>query len=90
MTKYNKRRKSRRFWTKMATTAISQDKTVSLDFWGTICILSESPEKIREKVSHRLVEEFELEGTGKNLHLFYNRVAKGLRNISFEIFREGE
>ena len=81
---------SREEWINRATIELSLGNKVSIDFWGTLCILKKTPENIRLIVCEKLLSEFNLTGSSSDFLELYNRVSQGLRLISKAIYNESE
>ena len=72
-------------WIKIARKHLDMDKSLSLDFWNTICILDVSPRQIRTQSCIEILSEFHIIARGEELMSLFNRTAKGCSQINQNI-----
>ena len=69
-------------WIKAAKKHLDMGKSLSLDFWNTICILDVSPSQIRTQSCIEILSEFHIIARGEELMSLFNRTAKGCSQIN--------
>ena len=69
-------------WIKIAKKHLGMEKSLSLDFWNTICILDVSPWQIRTQACIEILSEFHIVARGEELMSLFNRTAKGCSQIN--------
>jgi hypothetical protein len=77
-------------WTEHLRSLVSRGEWVSVDFWNTLVIETQSREFVRKIVSSKLVAEFELKLSNEDLYENFCRVSNGLTSISKDFGLDGE
>lgn len=72
-------------WIKIAKNHLGMEKSLSLDFWNTICILDVSPRQIRTQACIEILSEFHIVARGEELMSLFNRTAKGCSQINQKV-----
>jgi len=72
-------------WIKTAKKHLGMGKSLSLDFWNTICILDVSPRQIRTQACIEILSEFHIIARGEELMSLFNRTAKGCSQINQKV-----